>query len=90
MDRHVLALFIPIIALSIPVVAILMSSLVKIARIRSGADAAETGELTGRLEALEQEVLGLRHELADTQERLDFTERLLTRADPAQLPRHPG
>lgn len=91
MDRHALVLLIPIILLSIPVVAIIMNSLVKLARIRAlGTEAEGAGELTGRLEALEQEVVGLRHELIDTQERLDFAERLLTRPDHAQLPRHLG
>jgi hypothetical protein len=33
-----------------------------------------------RFEALEQDVCALRQELSETQERLDFTERLLTKA----------
>jgi hypothetical protein len=85
-----LALLIPIIALSIPVVAIAMNGLVKIARIRatgSGEGAAGGGELQGRLDALEQEVDILRHELTETQERLDFAERMLAQGDRSrQLP----
>ncbi len=86
MDRHALALFIPIIALMIPVAAIVMSGLTKLARYRA-LGASDGGDTAGRLDVLEQEVMTLRQELADTQERLDFTERLLTRADQPQAPR---
>jgi predicted nucleic acid-binding Zn-ribbon protein len=34
-------------------------------------------QLESRLEAVEQELAGLHHELSETQERLDFAERLL-------------
>jgi predicted nucleic acid-binding Zn-ribbon protein len=34
-------------------------------------------QLESRLEAVEQELSGLHHELSETQERLDFAERLL-------------
>jgi hypothetical protein len=88
MDRQSLALLIPILALSIPVVAIVINGLVKIARLRAmGSGAEGGGELQGRLDALEQEVDILRHELTETQERLDFAERMLAQGDqPRQLP----
>jgi len=35
-------------------------------------------DVTARLEELERDVQGLQHELAETQERLDFAERLLS------------
>jgi hypothetical protein len=46
-------------------------------RLRQGPDG---GELQDRLEALEGEMNTLRQELSETQERLDFTERLLAQA----------
>jgi len=44
-----------------------------------GGDELQGGELQDRLEALEFEVSKLRQELGETQERLDFAERLLAR-----------
>jgi hypothetical protein len=62
----------------IPIVAILAFAVIKVTRIvtasRSNAQAPETG---ARLAALEEEMAALRHQLEETQERLDFTERLL-------------
>jgi hypothetical protein len=46
-------------------------------RLRQGPGG---GELEPRLEALEFEVSDLRRELSETQERLDFTERVLAQA----------
>jgi hypothetical protein len=46
-------------------------------RLRQGPGAVE---LQPRLEALEFEVSDLRRELSETQERLDFTERVLAQA----------
>jgi hypothetical protein len=82
MDRHVLALLIPILALAIPVSAIVFSGLVKLARVK--AEQAGGGELAERVNALEQEMGALRQELGDAQERLDFAERLLARSDEAR------
>ena len=88
MDKQSLAMLIPIIALSIPVVAIAMNGLIKIARYRAMGSGAESGgELPGRVDALEQEVDVLRHELTETNERLDFAERMLAQGDQTrQLP----
>jgi hypothetical protein len=67
--------------LLIPISAIIMTGLVKIARIwgagQQGQGGPEVKQLEGRLEAVEQELAGLHHELSETQERLDFAERLL-------------
>ena len=64
-----------VLALLIPIVAIVCGTIV---RLRGSRDPAELpGELAQRLEALESEVGALRQELGETQERLDFTERLL-------------
>ena len=82
------AVLIPITALLIPVSAIVISGMVKIARYRAmGSGAEGGGELQGRVDALEQDVDILRHELTEAQERLDFAERMLARGDQArQLP----
>lgn len=81
MDKQALAMLIPILALSIPVVAIVMTNLVKMQRFK--ADAARGSTLNpdteARMAALEDEVSALRQELGEAQERLDFTERLLSK-----------
>ena len=55
-------------------------TVLKIARLRAARAASPSGDVTGRLEALERDVQGLQQELAETQERLDFAERLLSKA----------
>ena len=55
-------------------------TVLKIARLRANRPELPSADLTARLEALERGVEGLQQELAETQERLDFTERLLTKA----------
>lgn len=67
------------IALSIPVVAIICGALVKIQKVKSEARAGLPAEDLERLDALEHEVMTLRQELSEAQERIDFTERLLTK-----------
>ena len=55
-------------------------------RIRGQADG--DSETLVEVAELRQEVSGLRQDLTETQERLDFAERLLAQArDPQQLPR---
>jgi hypothetical protein len=62
----------------IPIVAILAFAGVKIARILAPTRGQSLDPQTGdRLVALEDEVGILRRELEETNERLDFTERLL-------------
>lgn len=92
MDHGTLALLIPILALAIPVVAVAGNAMVKVARYKalgSGAEGgpAAGGELRQRLEAVEQEMDAMRQELAEAQERLDFTERLLASGTRAEPPR---
>ena len=64
----------------IPVVAIIAFAAVKIARMRVPRPESPSADVRARLEALERSVQGLRQELAETQERLDFAERLLSKA----------
>jgi hypothetical protein len=84
MDKQILALMIPILALSIPVFAIIVSGVVRLQkaklealRMGSGTDQA----LLAEVDELRNELGQVRAELGDVQERLDFTERLLTRGD---------
>ena len=64
----------------IPIVAIIAFAAVKITRIRATRPELPSADVTARLEALEGDVQGLQQELAETQERLDFAERLLSKA----------
>jgi hypothetical protein len=64
-----------VLALMIPIIAIVCGTILKMSRDKYGPSLP--AELSHRLEALESEVGALRQELGETQERLDFTERLL-------------
>jgi predicted nucleic acid-binding Zn-ribbon protein len=64
----------------IPIVAIIAIAAVKIARVRATRPESASADVTARLEALERGVEGLQQELVETQERLDFAERLLSKA----------
>jgi predicted nucleic acid-binding Zn-ribbon protein len=64
----------------IPIVAIIAVAAVKIARVVAARTAATPTDITPRLEALENSVQSLQQELTETQERLDFAERLLAKA----------
>ena len=84
MGRQELALLIPILALAIPVAAVILNGMHKMAKLRleearirmgAGGDAAE-------LQALRSEVDAMRGELTELQERVDFAERML--ANPAR------
>jgi len=67
-------------ALLIPIVALIAGAAVKVARIHAGGRRQGQDEaLPTRLSALEHEVTVLRGELAEAQERIDFTERLLAK-----------
>lgn len=55
-------------------------TVLKIARLRAARPQAPAADVVERLEAVESRVESLQHELAETQERLDFAERLLTKA----------
>ena len=64
----------------IPIAAIVAFTVIKLARLRASRPEALSGDVMARIEALEQGVHGLEQDLADTQERLDFAERLLSQA----------
>jgi hypothetical protein len=64
----------------IPISGIIAFAAVRIARLRANRPETGSADVTARLEALEHDVHGLHQELAETQERVDFAERLLTKA----------
>jgi hypothetical protein len=66
----------------IPIAAILAWGAVRIATIQAQHKKVDDPETTERLQALENEVGSLRQELGETQERLDFTERMLSQQRP--------
>lgn len=88
MNKQMLALFIPILALSIPVVAIIFGNLTKMAKFKADAQARSLPDpdTEARMAALEEDVGTLRRELMETQERLDFTERLLAQRSEVNRP----
>ncbi|HYR12864.1 MAG TPA: hypothetical protein VEQ67_01405 [Mycobacterium sp.] len=53
---------------------------IKIARLRANRPQSPSADVTARLEAVESGLQDLQQELAATQERLDFAERLLSKA----------
>lgn len=63
-----------LIFVGIPAVTVL-----KVARLRATRPESLSADATARLEALEHGVQVLHQELAETQERLDFAERLLSK-----------
>lgn len=77
MDQSTLVLLIPVLALAIGFVAILKLP-------RKAFSPRSHPQLEERVQALEQELGTLRGELTEAQERLDFAERLLARADEAR------
>jgi len=54
-------------------------TVIKVARLRAARRESPSVDVTARLEAVERGVQDLQHELAETQERLDFAERLLSK-----------
>ena len=55
-------------------------TIVKVARLWTNRLQSPSADVTARLEALEHSVQQLQQEQAETQERLDFAERLLSKA----------
>jgi hypothetical protein len=55
-------------------------TVIKLARLRAARPQSPSADVSARLEAVERGVQDLQKELADTQERLDFAERLLSKA----------
>jgi len=68
----------------ISVTAIIARTVVKIANMRLSAGPSD--DLKARVEELEGTVQGLQQELVETQERLDFAERLLAKGSGTQAP----
>lgn len=62
----------------VPIAAIIAFAAVKIARLRATTPASLSPDVTARIDALEQSLAGVEQALAETQERLDFAERLLS------------
>ena len=58
-------------------VGIAAFTVVKVARLFATRRESPSADVTARLEELERGVQGLQQELAETQERLDFAERVL-------------
>lgn len=79
MDKQVVAIFIPILIFLIPVLAVTFNGLTKLAKVRAEAQRGVGGEALQRIAELEADVQQLRQELLETQERLDFAERVLAR-----------
>lgn len=81
MDKQWLALLIPIMALAIPVVAVVIHGMEKIGRLRIEEAQARAGLGDGasadEIAALRDDVAATRDELEQVQERLDFAERML-------------
>jgi len=64
----------------IPVVAIIAFAAVRIARLRATRPDSLSPDVVTRLEELERGFQSVQQELAETQERLDFAERMLSKA----------
>jgi predicted nuclease with TOPRIM domain len=81
MNPEGFAVFIPIVALCIPVAAIVVNGLQKLARLRIEEAKVKAGLWDGQsaaeLSELREEMGDVRRELSEVQERLDFAERLL-------------
>ena len=81
MDKQVIALFIPIVALAIPLAAIIIYGLLRVARMRLEEARVHAGAGSeAEIATLRDEVGEVRRELSELQERLDFAERLLSQA----------
>jgi hypothetical protein len=81
MDHLTAALLIPVAVSVAATASIVMSGLVKITReFARGRRHPEGTPLDAQLEALEGELRSVRRDLSETQERLDFAERLLAQS----------
>jgi uncharacterized membrane-anchored protein YhcB (DUF1043 family) len=61
-------------------VGIVAGVVVKIVRLRAARSELPSADVSARLETLESDVQRLQQDLVETQERLDFTERVLGKA----------
>jgi hypothetical protein len=81
-----------VVALRIPIAAIVTGGMVKVAKVRESSRQSNRDAdpaLEARLAAIEQDLNAVRGELSETQERLDFTERLLSQAPEGKRPDSP-
>ena len=62
------------------VVGIPAITVMKLARLGASRSESPSADVTARLEAHDADIQDLQHALSETQERLDFTERLLAKA----------
>jgi hypothetical protein len=87
MDRHALVLFIPIIVMGFTgLIAFSFTPLGRALARRLGGQAASP-ELEERVTQLEADLETVRHELAESHERIDFAERALAQVrEQRQLP----
>lgn len=94
MDTDFLLALEGVLGVMIPVLALSVGGLVIVARSRLGdavarriAGDSRHPDCEAELDALHEELAVLRTQLAETQERLGFAERVLTRVDGHPLPR---
>lgn len=85
MDPRALGIFIPILIFLIPVLAVTFNGLTKLAKAKAEQGVAG-GEVLERLTQLESDLQHVQQQLSETQERLDFAERML--AKPKDRPSH--
>jgi hypothetical protein len=78
----VLGLMVPVLGLTVVGLFVLSRSSIGQALARRIAGERQDPEYDERLLALQEDVAALRGQLQETQERLDFTERVLARAEP--------
>jgi len=78
---QVLVVMIPVLTLSIGGLLVLSRSRIGEAVVRRIAGDSHHPECEARIATLQDQVDGLQSQLNDTQERLDFAERLLTRVE---------
>ncbi len=74
MSREVFLQFIALLS----TVGIAAFTIIKVARVFANRSRSVPDDVTGRLEELERALQNVQQELAETQERLDFAERLLS------------
>ncbi|MFZ5623542.1 MAG: hypothetical protein ACOY71_03810 [Gemmatimonadota bacterium] len=89
MPPETIGTFIPVLALLIPVLGLTFFGLVKLQRLKLEEQQLRLGRggpgLEHRLAVLEEQLDAVRREVAETQERLDFAERLLAQRAPDRL-----
>jgi hypothetical protein len=78
-DKQVLAIFIPILIFATPIVIVIFNGLAKLAKIKADSQGSLGGEGMERIAELESQMQHVQQQLSETQERLDFAERLLAK-----------